>query len=193
MRLQTLMLLAFAPPLLAQSPDPTPNAPVIACQIVMGLQDVVTLRQTAFRGSGPLQVLACNSNILVLPWIGANVTGGVVSFTCYSLQQLALTCPPPFMIPSAVLPGTMIYAGLTFGGVLHLAAMPSGTLDCMGSMACMQDIFPSPAPGEYPIMRITVGSGIQNIWTGYPALPQVIAPDNCQVSQTPIQVVVTCQ
>ena len=114
---------------------------------------------------------------------------------------------PSISIPATASPGQQVYIGINPNNspnFLHVSApfavtcapfpaIPQGPM--LGG--CYQDIFPAPAPGEYPVALYTVGFGVQPLWTGYPAIPTVTVQgcdaNGYTVSYGPGTITVVCQ
>ena len=138
-----------------------------------------------------------------MPYVYVTVDGtGTVNFGCINLeatQFAGVNCPPTVPIPKGFVPGDRIYFGLTVEGVLHIGTTRAATWAC----SCAVDIFPEPAPGEWPIAIVTLAAPppavqlVRPMW-GAPGQPvvNVILPAgstlNCVVAQTPGSVTVTC-
>jgi hypothetical protein len=216
MKLLASLLLAL--PAFAQSPDPMPGAPVVACRVVAGIQDVISLRQSVFGGSP--QAVSCSLQLLQLPTIAASISpsGNTVSFVCTNLAflpQLAnVTCPGPITIPASVTswqswPAAPAEVDLNSWGVLHVSGIPASWC----STPCTSDGSWGPAPGAYAIAQFSIWPTVagaapafqgplQTLWTGAPqvATVQVFGCDagvtltvGYTVTQSPAGTVVTCQ
>lgn len=126
-------------------------------------------------------------------------------FNCINLASIpalaGTNCTWQIGIPAGTPPGLTMYMGLNQSLMLHVSALfpvvgclPPASAQTGG---CVQDIYATPQPGEWPIGVYQVESGVRPTWTGSPAQPTVSvtcpAGYGSAVVQSPGTVSVSCQ
>ena len=134
-------------------------------------------------------------------------SGSTLAFNCANLELIPnpVACPSPITVTNTQGAG-LVYVGVVpqcgpdgCAPIIHVGTQTAGDISCMG--CAVDGAVNAEYSGEYAVAEASYYGGawspaLSVLWSGYPALQQVILSganaSDCSVAQTVYQVVVTC-